>query len=138
MAALACPLHSENGSKSVEQKTGRELWRVISQCVMNENDARLYQPCLKQITSLLEEDEASDLCQWYTEFWNGVGNHCPTIAATHLEEFLRFTIDRHDSSLFRLLCVGVTVLPRRPNLIHCCLLSVIVRQRISVLPRSAE
>ncbi|CAF3091533.1 unnamed protein product [Rotaria sp. Silwood2] len=115
LAALALPLKCESGEESCARKMAKLIWLVIGLCIKNENEARFYEQCLKQIHSLAHEYDEEDFFQWWMTFWSAVGIQTPSIAANYVEDFLSDLLDRKRIDLCAIL---PKLYPIRPEPFH--------------------
>ncbi len=83
-------------------------------CLINEDDARLYEPILERMYTRAQDDNDSQLYNWWVSFWTTVGIKLPQVAVNHVEKFLVSTIDRKDMNFLNLLLVS-SVSKRRIN-----------------------
>ncbi len=113
-AALGRPLHLENGLGTFEFRAVYDLWYSVVSCLINEDDARLYEPILERMYTRAQDDNDSQLYNWWVSFWTTVGIKLPQVAVNHVEKFLVSTIDRKDMNFLNLLLVS-SVSKRRIN-----------------------
>lgn len=65
------------------------LWNRLCPYIDNDANARLYESCLRQIRSLVfNEDERQVFGLWST-FWTYVARKSPDIAAEYIEDFFQ-------------------------------------------------
>jgi hypothetical protein len=106
MATLDRPFFSENGYRKFEYTAMSNLWHAVGPCLVDEDDARVYETCLERLYTRALDDNDKDLHYWWVTFWTTVGMKLPQVAADHVEQFLVTTIDRKDVSFFVLLPVS--------------------------------
>lgn len=106
LAALDRPLKRENGELPWELETAKSMWFAVTECLTNEDDASLYEPCIKRIYSLGHEDHEDSFFPWCSNFWNSIGQKLPDTAAKYTKEFLSDVFDRKQTDLIGLLPVS--------------------------------
>jgi hypothetical protein len=106
MAALDRPLYAENGNRKFEYFAMLNLWGLVGTCLVNEDDAHLYDTSLDRMYTRAHDEDDKDLYYWWANFWQHVGMKLPQVAADHAEQFLVTTIDRKDMSFLILLPVS--------------------------------
>jgi hypothetical protein len=104
--ALGRPLHLGNGIGTFEFRAVYNLWHTVGLCLVNEDDARLYEPVLERMYTRAQDENESQLYQWWVSFWTTVGIKLPLLAVNQVEKFLVSTIDRKDMDFLSLLPVS--------------------------------
>ncbi|CAF3476646.1 unnamed protein product [Rotaria socialis] len=74
--------------------------------ILNENDARLYEPFVSRIYMNLNDDDKVLVHRMWVNACHIIGIQVPTVAADHIEQFLDYTFKKKDTSRVGVLLLG--------------------------------
>jgi hypothetical protein len=89
-----------------EQISALHIWFKIIQCIDNEDNARIYEPCVDQLYKLVYDEDVQSVLSWWMAFWSIITLKYPNVAADHVSQFLLEIIDHKKFNLIGLLPVS--------------------------------
>jgi len=89
-----------------EQISASHIWFKIIQCIDNEDNARIYEPCVDQLYKLVYDEDVQSVLSWWMTFWSIITLKYPNVAADHVSQFLLEIIDHKKFNLIGLLPVS--------------------------------
>ncbi len=89
-----------------EHISALHIWFKVIQSIDNEDNARVYEPCVDQLYKLVYDEDVQSVHSWWMTFWTIITLKYPNVAADHVSQFLLEIIDHKKFNLIGLLPVS--------------------------------